>query len=58
RSRPVLSKSTIQKLEAWYTAHEEHPYPNNEVIEDLSNACGITYSQVRKWFANKRNRSK
>nr|BAW32717.1 spiralian-TALE-C homeobox protein [Nipponacmea fuscoviridis] len=58
RSRPVLSKSTIQKLETWYTAHEEHPYPNNEVTEDLSRACGITYSQVRKWFANKRNRSR
>ncbi|XP_062612669.1 uncharacterized protein LOC134274399 [Saccostrea cucullata] len=57
KPRPLLSKKAVQLMEKWYDNHLEHPYPNTDAIEQLSAAGGITAEQVKKWFANKRNRS-
>ena len=57
RPRPLLSKRAVQLMENWYDSHLEHPYPSVDVIEQLSAAGNITGEQVKKWFANKRNRS-
>lgn len=55
--RPLLSKKAVQLMESWYDNHLEHPYPNPDAIDRLSAAGGVTAEQVKKWFANKRNRS-
>ncbi|XP_050401051.1 uncharacterized protein LOC126817921 [Patella vulgata] len=57
-TRPILSKHAIRRMEAWYTEHLEHPYPSSSVVSELARVGGITMGQVKKWFANKRNRSK
>jgi hypothetical protein len=44
-------------MEDWYETHLEHPYPTGSVIDDLANQGKVAIEQVKKWFANKRNRS-
>jgi hypothetical protein len=44
-------------MEDWYETHLEHPYPTGSVIDDLANQGNVAIEQVKKWFANKRNRS-
>lgn len=48
----------IRVMESWYMRNEDHPYPNNQTVEVLSSAGQIAPGQVRKWFANRRLRSK
>ncbi|KAK3089284.1 hypothetical protein FSP39_002350 [Pinctada imbricata] len=58
RTRPSLSKQVIRLMEVWYHAHIDHPYPDTQDVETLATAGNITEEQVKKWFANKRNRSR
>ena len=53
-----LSKSVVEVLNKWFDIHSEHPYPDEETVEILSSICNITAAQVKKWFSNKRTRSK
>ena len=53
-----LSKSAVEVLNKWFDIHSEHPYPDEETVEILSSICNITAAQVKKWFSNKRTRSK
>lgn len=57
RSRPLLSRNAIRIMLDWYNAHIEHPYPETETIEWIAGEGKISVEQVKKWFANKRNRS-
>lgn len=57
RTRFLLSKSAVKLLEDWYRKHMDHPYPTPAESESLAIAGGISQEQVKKWFANKRNRS-
>lgn len=57
KPRPLLSKRAVKLMEDWYKEHLEHPYPNSSAIEELAEAGKISIEQVKKWFANKRNRS-
>lgn len=57
KPRPHLSKRAIRFMEDWYETHLEHPYPTGSVIDDLANQGNVAIEQVKKWFANKRNRS-
>ena len=58
RTRPSLSQRAIRLMEAWYHTHIDHPYPDQPDVEALAAGGSITEEQVRKWFANKRNRSR
>ncbi|KAK3102402.1 hypothetical protein FSP39_011151 [Pinctada imbricata] len=58
RTRPSLSKQAIRLMEVWYHAHIDHPYPDTQDTETLATTGNITEEQVKKWFANKRNRSR
>ena len=58
RSRPLLSRKAVTMMDEWYTRNFEHPYPSQSAIDALAKAGEITVEQVKKWFANKRNRSK
>lgn len=57
KPRPHLSKSAVRLMEKWYSENTDHPYPDNTTIELLANTGNIGIEQVKKWFANKRNRS-
>ena len=43
-------------MQAWYDHNTEHPYPSYEAAEVLANAGHINVEQVKKWFANRRQR--
>lgn len=57
RSRPLLSNNAIKLMSDWYNTHLEHPYPDPETIDVISKEGNVSLEQVKKWFANKRNRS-
>ncbi|CAC5395096.1 unnamed protein product [Mytilus coruscus] len=57
KQRPLLSKKAVRHMEDWYDQHLEHPYPNNIIIDQLAVKGNIQVEQVKKWFANKRNRN-
>ncbi|KAH9591426.1 hypothetical protein MS3_00001173 [Schistosoma haematobium] len=44
-------------LTEWYQLHQAKPYPSTDDTKELANISGLSYSQVKKWFANKRARS-
>ena len=56
KPRPNFSKRAIRLMEDWYETHLEHPYPTGTIIDNLANQGNVTIEQVKKWFANKRNR--
>lgn len=58
KSRPLLSRKAVKMMEEWYSRNFEHPYPGPTAVEALAKAGEITPEQVKKWFANKRNRCK
>ncbi|XP_071099203.1 uncharacterized protein [Haliotis cracherodii] len=60
-SRPAsrnLNPESITLMESWYHEHLNNPYPTHTEAEDMANKGGITLSQLRKWFANKRHRTR
>ncbi|PAA82267.1 hypothetical protein BOX15_Mlig033171g2 [Macrostomum lignano] len=56
--RQNFSSSQNDHLLRWFLQHRDRPYPGAEDTKALALATGLTYSQVKKWFANKRMRSK
>ncbi|XP_055997215.1 uncharacterized protein LOC130047056 [Ostrea edulis] len=58
RTRPSLSQKAVQLMEQWYYSHLDHPHPPSDVIQNLAVRGGIKEEQVKKWFSNKRNRSR
>ena len=53
-----ISKDAKQRLNNWYECNKHHPYANAEATRMLARTCNISVVQVRKWFNNKRMRSK
>ncbi len=54
----ALNTTALEIMENWYKRNEEHPYPSHDVCCTLANKGGITAEQVKKWFGNRRYRSK
>ncbi|KAH3775122.1 uncharacterized protein LOC127845684 [Dreissena polymorpha] len=52
-----LSSRGIEVMTDWYEKHIDHPYPTDEEKQALANLGGLSLSQVKAWFANKRNRT-
>jgi hypothetical protein len=52
-----LSDQTRQHLNEWYLQHINKPYPTDDEKKWLAQRAGITVSQVKSWFANKRSRA-
>ncbi|XP_063422976.1 homeobox protein ceh-20-like [Mytilus trossulus] len=57
RSRPQLSRRSIQLMEEWYHCNIDHPYPDSTIIQSFAQQGNIKEEQVKKWFANKRSRT-
>ena len=46
----------IRIMQAWYDRNPEHPYPSYDAAAVIAEASQITVEQVKKWFANRRQR--
>ena len=53
----LFSADVIRVLDHWYHQHFDHPYPTLHDVHELARKCNLRPDQVRKWLANKRNRS-
>ncbi|ESO04788.1 hypothetical protein HELRODRAFT_138317, partial [Helobdella robusta] len=58
KKRAILSKDKTGILENYYQNNFNFPYPDRETCESLASQCGISGSQVNKWFSNRRNKDK
>ena len=58
RGSRKLKPEATDIMNRWYYEHLRHPYPNPDTTEKLAKACHITVDQVKKWFANKRMRTR
>lgn len=43
-------------MSAWFDTHRDNPYPTEPEKKDLAKLAGISVSQVRHWFTNRRRR--
>lgn len=57
RHNQPLNLKAVRIMTEWYDKHEENPYPSKAEKEVMSREGGISITQVKSWFANKRNRS-
>ena len=53
----VLNEESRAILTQWFDTHMDNPYPTEDEKHQLATVCGISVSQVKSWFANKRNRT-
>ena len=56
RSRQLNSRA-VAIMTDWYERHIDSPYPSDEEKMMLAERGNLTLSQVKAWFANKRNRT-
>ena len=56
RSRQLNARA-IAIMTNWYESHIDNPYPSDEEKMILAERGNLTMSQVKAWFANKRNRT-
>ena len=52
----TLPEFAVNILEAWLLEHVHNPYPTTAEKKQLSEATGLTPTQVKNWFINKRAR--
>ena len=57
KPRPHLNKEAVKVMEDWYEQNLDHPYPSSATYEMLALTGNVNVEQVKKWFANKRNRT-
>ncbi|KAJ4135228.1 hypothetical protein NW768_004849 [Fusarium equiseti] len=53
-----FSSESVKILRNWFAAHERHPYPSIQDVQDLQEQTGLNRQQVTNWFANARRRAK
>jgi hypothetical protein len=53
-----LKPEAVEVMNKWFKEHLKHPYPSQEMAEQIAKNCNITMDQVKKWFANKRMRTR
>ncbi|OAF69588.1 hypothetical protein A3Q56_02675 [Intoshia linei] len=58
RERILFTHEVTKILKNWYAAHNDHPYPGLNQIHFLSDSTMLSSKQIKKWFANRRHRSK
>lgn len=58
RKSRLLPKRVVKVMQTWYDENLENPYPSKEVTLSIASEGAVTVEQIRKWFANKRNRSR
>ena len=53
----MLNAKAIEIMSTWYQKHTDYPYPTDKEKAEMAQKGGITLTQVRGWFSNKRNRT-
>ncbi|KAF5539203.1 monocarboxylate transporter 4 [Fusarium napiforme] len=53
-----FSSESVKILRNWFAAHEKHPYPTIQDVQDLQEQTSLNRQQVTNWFANARRRAK
>ena len=53
----LLNNNAVAVMTEWYQQHQENPYPSDEEKQQMADTGNISLSQVKAWFANKRNRT-
>ena len=53
-----MSKAAAKGLKQWFDSNSNNPYQNKKETQMLARKYDITVVQVRKWFANRRLRSR
>jgi hypothetical protein len=51
-----VNRESSKPLQDWMIANITNPYPTTRDVQQLSNATGFTYKQIRNWFTNSRRR--
>jgi len=51
-----VSPAAISVMQEWYDNNIDHPYPSRDVCQAMASAGHISVEQVKKWFANRRQR--
>lgn len=57
RDSKQFSSEAVEILGEWYRRHYLDPYLSDSDLSTLCSLTGLTVKQVRKWFANKRERT-
>ena len=57
KSRKFLDPAAVKYMNAWYSEHQQYPYPSNQEKQEIAEKTGLAVPQVTCWFANKRNRN-
>ena len=57
KPRPHLNKEAVKIMEEWFEQNLDHPYPTGATYDMLALRGNVGVEQVKKWFANKRNRT-
>jgi hypothetical protein len=57
RKLKTLPVEALRIMRDWYELHNTHPYPTDEEKKIMAIQGNVNESQVKAWFANKRNRS-
>ena len=52
-----LNPRAVIIMNNWYERNKDYPYPSTDTCKVMAQAGNMTVEQVRKWFANKRQRS-
>ncbi len=58
KKRASLNPRALLLMDDWYKVNTHHPYPDDDVVDDLAEQGAISTYQVRKWMANRRVRQK
>ena len=53
-TRINFAPGSIKMLTKWVEEHIDHPYPDEDELEMLRQATGMTEKQLRIWFTNTR----
>lgn len=53
----TLNSRAVKIMTDWFDNHLDNPYPREEEKEMMAQEGGISLSQVKAWFANRRNRT-
>jgi hypothetical protein len=57
RKSKSLPELATKIMKDWFEAHSVHPYPSDEERREMAAKGDINESQVKAWFANRRNRT-
>ena len=55
--RKKHTKSQIKTLEKWWSEHLNNPYPQKSDVVNLTSLTGLSSSQIRIFFQNRRSRN-